>query len=85
MKGIEQVLGVSGMAECARGAYTYVGDVTLAGLRALVDVREELAWQDPQSPDCHNDDGMYYIIYMDNEIGEVMVGIDPLANIIYIS
>lgn len=72
-----------------RGAYEFSGQIDRQAIDALVaDEQNPTEWQNPNLPDCGNNDGILYVyLPHDEEIEqcELFLGIDTSTNTIYVS
>lgn len=56
---IEQLFGIKITGNARE--YTYDKPVMLSLAQAVVNANPNVAWQDPQNPDCGNNDGVLYL------------------------
>lgn len=72
-----------------RGAYEYTGQIDRQAIDGFVaDVLNPTEWQNPDLPDCGNNDGLLYVyLPHDQEIEqcELFIGVDTSTHTIYVS
>lgn len=72
-----------------RGVYEYTGQIDRQVIDGFVaDAHNPTEWQNPNLPDCGNNDGILYVyLPLDEEIeqGELFIGIDTSTHTIYVS
>lgn len=84
---IEQAMGINVKSEISRGVFEYTGALSEMILDDLS--RNDYAavkWQDRESHDCGNNDGILYIYLPAIEnVGELFIGVNLAEYTIYVS
>ena len=86
-KYIEQSLNITVCHCVSCDQYTFNGSLNKVTLDEMVSNKFSVVeWQDPNSPDCGNNDGILYVYLPASEdVGELLIGIDVAEQVINVS